>query len=398
MSYKSSKPSVARFLCVSSLAFVFLPPLSVAPSLGRGILRWHLPRIHTWRSQMRNLIFLCGLAFAANTMGYGQMVSRPKVYTRSVTTIPIDNVESVIAPDNVATAASVPSPGAAAPTPPSPPAGGGGQATGAVVSTTASQPPQTQAFSRGGVTLPTSSSSQYGASSRVFMVSVYGIPKCTTPSGGQQTCVSTYWFRASLDSNVVNSVDDAAGAIREYLFSQNGSPISLSIPSHTWTTQKPQVDRQSWFAASFFGSGRLIPVNNNGSGSTNNSSNTPSSLGGLTGGGALTVGGTGQANIEFDATDPGSDPSGKDTTYPGTLYFSFSPSVSVLAGAPLKTAIFQGRKTSSWTWGGDFRAGFQFKGKQPISLAVTGTFSAKGLTTSSNGVALSLSKLFGGGT
>jgi len=262
-----------------------------------------------------------------------------------------------------------------------------------------SAPQSQQVFSTGNVTVPTNNKSQFGASSQVYSVSVYGTPKCTKDALGNQTCVSQYWFKVAVNANVVNTTNDVASSIREYLFSQNGSPLSLSIPSHTWTTKKGDV-RQSWLAFSLVGSGRLIPLagssNSTGSGTSTGSNTSTATSSSLTGGGSASIGGTGQVDIEFDATEPGNDPSGTDTVYPGTIYLSVTPSVSAAMGGPLKAAIFQNAPVSSWTWGGDFRGGFQFKGKKPISLGITGTFSAKGLTSSSKGFALSLSKLFGG--
>jgi hypothetical protein len=242
--------------------------------------------------------------------------------------------------------------------------------------------PQQSLFSSGDVALPVDDKSQFGASSKLYTLSVYGFPKCTqSGGGGPETCVSQYWFTLHVEANVVSAVSGQASAIREYIFSQKGSPLALSIPGHTWTTKKGDV-KQSWFAFSFGGDARLIPV----TGATNN----------LSGGGTLSLWGTGQASIEFDATEPGSDPSGAGTTYPGMLYFSITPTIAGTAGGPLKAAIFQSSPTASWVWGGEYRVGFQFKGQKPISLGITGTFSAKGITSSSNGVAISLSKLFGG--
>jgi hypothetical protein len=125
---------------------------------------------------------------------------------------------------------------------------------------------------------------------------------------------------------------------------------------------------------------------NTGSGTSNGRTGT--------GTGAISVGGTGQINLEVTTVSPGEK--GTDTSYPGTIYFSFSPTVSMLLGAPLKTAVFNGAPTSNWIWGGDFKAGYSQQGTKPISFGITGTFSAKGITTSDKGFALSISKLFGG--
>jgi hypothetical protein len=243
-----------------------------------------------------------------------------------------------------------------------------------------------QLFSSGDVALPVYDKSQFGASSRVYTLSVFGVPKCTQ-SGSQEICVSNYWFRVSVDANVVSAVVGQASAIREYVFSQKGSPLAMSLPIHTWTTKKGDV-RQTWFAFSPSGSARFIPV----SGAANSSSNTNN----LSAGGSFSLAGTGEAHIEFDATEPGRDPAGTDVTYPGMLYLSVTPTIATMLGGPLKSSIFQGSPTANWVGGGEYRAGFQFKGKKPISIGITGTFSAKGLTSSSNGIAISLSKLFAG--
>lgn len=241
--------------------------------------------------------------------------------------------------------------------------------------------PQQGFFSTADLTLPVYDKSQFGASSRVYTLSVLGAPKCTPGPNGQETCVSQYWFKLSVDANVVSAVSGEVSAVREYIFSQKGSPLSVSLPVHTWTTKKGTV-RQSWLAFSPSGSARLIPVS------------TPASN--LSGGGTLSIGGTGEAHIEFDETEPGTDPSGTDMTYPGTLYLSVTPTFAATLGGTLNSTVFQTVAPGHWIWGGEYRVGFQFQGKKPISLAITGTYSAKGLTASKNGVAISLSKLFGG--
>lgn len=252
------------------------------------------------------------------------------------------------------------------------------------------KPPSVQqAFTTGNLSLPSSSSSQFAASSRVYSLAIV---RHEHDNGDGGPCIESYWFKIAVNANVVNAASNAAYAIREYLFSQNGSPLSLSIPVHTWTTQQ-NTDRQTWASFSPVGSARLIPVTGNSSSGTSSSTSPNSSL---TGGGSLSFGGTGALNIEFNATDPGSDPNGTETTYPGTLYFSITPSISATMGGPLKAAIFQQSAISNWTWGGDFRAGYQFRSAQPVSLGISGTFSAKGLKSSTKGFSFSLSKMLGG--
>jgi hypothetical protein len=256
------------------------------------------------------------------------------------------------------------------------------------------QQPQQQSFVSGDIALPAGDKSQYGASSNVYRLSVFGFPKCTE-SNGQQTCISQYWFQLSVDANVVNSIAGQVATIREYIFSQKGSPLSLTLPAHTWTTQKGTVP-QTWFAFQPIGSARFIPVTGSPSSASNGAASATSTTSGLTGGGTLSAGATAEANFQFDVTEPGSSQNGGDTTYPGMLSISGTPTIAATLGGPLKSTIFQGSSSARWVWGTEYRVNFQFKGKKPISLGVTGTYSAKGLTASRNGVAISLSKLFGG--
>jgi hypothetical protein len=236
-------------------------------------------------------------------------------------------------------------------------------------------------FPTADLTAPVGSTSQFGVSSEVYTLKIYGIPKCQT-SNGQEVCTERTWLDLSINANVVNSVTTEAAAIREYLFSRKGSPLAVSAPFHTWTTQKPQVERQSWFAFSPYGSARLVPV-------TGEATNK------LSGGAAVSAGFTAEAHIEFDATEPGNSSNGGATTYPGTLYFSATPTVAAMMGTNLQAAVFGPGTPDHFTWGGEYRVGFQFKGKKPISLGITGTYSAKGFTKSHTGVAISLSKLLG---
>lgn len=235
-------------------------------------------------------------------------------------------------------------------------------------------------FPTADLTAPASGNSQYGVSSEVYTLKIYGIPKCQTIEG-QEVCAERTWLDLAIDANVVNAVTTEASTIREYLFSRKGSPLSVAAPFRTWTTQKPQVDRQSWFAFSPYGSARLVPVTR--------------SANKLSGGAAVTAGFTAEAHIEFDATEPGNATNGTGTVYPGTLYFSATPTAAAAFGNSLQSAVFGVGTTDHFTWGGEYRVGFQFKGKKPISLGITGTYSAKGLTKSHTGIAISLSKLLG---
>jgi hypothetical protein len=237
-----------------------------------------------------------------------------------------------------------------------------------------------ESFSTADLTAPAGGNSQFGVASQVYTLKIYGIPKCET-IGGQEVCVERTWLDLALSANVVNSVTTQVAALREYVLSRKGSPLAISAPFHTWTTQKPKVDRQSWFAFSPYGSARFVPV----TGGTNK----------LSGGAAVTAGFTAEAHFEFTATDPASVSGGAPASYPGTLYFSATPTAGAAFGSNLQSAVFGNGANDHFIWGGEYRVGFQFKGEKPISLGITGTYSQKGFTKSHTGMAISLSKLFG---
>jgi hypothetical protein len=290
---------------------------------------------------MRIRAFHAVLPFCACATIYGQTLIQPKVFT---------------APASFGIL-----PGAPAPPPPT------------------REEPKSQLFSTADISTPASNNSQFGVSSRVYSLRVYGLPKCDSAG----TCVATTWFDFSVDANVVSAVQNQVSAVREYILSRKGSPLALSLPLRAFTTKKGDV-RQSWFAFQPYVSGRFVPVTTG----TNK----------ISGGGAVSAGGTGEVHFEFDATEPGSG--GESATYPGTLFLSVTPTVAGAFGKNLQSLIFEpgvasSRVSQHFLWGGEYRVGFQFKGKRPISLGITGTYSVRGFTKSHNGIAISLSKLLG---
>ena len=238
------------------------------------------------------------------------------------------------------------------------------------------RPPKTSTFADNGITLQPYGDSQYGIGSQVFAVKVFGPPNCPDPQN-PDTCVERIWFKLAIDSNIVDAVTTQLSSAREYILSRKGSPISISAPFFRYTTKKGTV-RQSWGAVEPYGTFRWVPV----SGTDGNLSASAS------------IGFTLEGHIEFDATDPGDRADGP--TYPGTLYASISPSLAAVFGGTLRSLIFSSDPGDSrWVGGFEYRVGFQFQGKQPISLGVSGTLGRKGFDNSQSSIGISLSKLLG---
>ena len=221
--------------------------------------------------------------------------------------------------------------------------------------------PDAASFLDGGLILQPYLDSQYAFSSQLLRIGILNREECTPNPDGSQTCTKYYFVKFTVDSNVVDAVTTTVSAVRDYVHSRKGSPLSMTIPFAEYSTKKG-TERQTWASIQPFGSFRWVPVSGDN--------------------GALSFAGTGGAtidlNIEFDATEPAKS-SGDDTTYPGKIYVSLTPSVAVLFGSALKSTVFPGT-LESWTSSVECRIGYSFQGKKPVSLGFNGTINVKGFS------------------
>lgn len=245
-------------------------------------------------------------------------------------------------------------------------------------------PTESQLFPDVGTTFQPFGDRQYGAATKLYSVRLFGFPDCRTPeekkakvsrlAGTSDICAETLAFAVNIDSQMVHAVKNSITAAREYLVSRKGSPLSLSIPSKQWTTQKPDV-RQTWVAAQGYFTGRWIPV----PGENGDSS------------GAAGVGATIELHSDFEAAEVAAGDEDA-VVYPGFVYLSVSPSVNIPFGQALKDLAFKSGDGTA-LWGVDVRGGFSLRGKQPISVSINATWTPNGFEASNKSIGISLSKL-----
>ena len=229
-------------------------------------------------------------------------------------------------------------------------------------------------FSSGGVTLPYVGGAEVSGSSELYSLKVFGGAK----QDGHGGYTSNVIFSASLESNVVNAVKDPVVALREYLLSTKGSPVSLAFTSSkmSWSSYQPTNVQQSWLDFQPYVTARIVPVN----GST------------ASYGAAVTAGFTVQFNIEIEAEESGANGT---TVFPGTIVLSVSPSLVGPIGSNLQAAVFAGTTSSTVTYGVDYKVMFSLRGDKPVSVGLVGTGGPKGFVTSQNSIGVEINKILG---
>jgi hypothetical protein len=236
--------------------------------------------------------------------------------------------------------------------------------------------PDALSFAEAGTMIPTSSDGKFGGAANVFTLRTYG-----RPAGCEAgACRETVGFELSIDSNVVYAVGESVDAIREYVVSKKGSPLSMSFPFRTWTNKLGAV-KQTYTKFQPYATARWIPLS--GADKTNS--------------GALAIGFTTELHIDADVIgeDTNGDNQNDTVLYTGFFFVSASPSASLLLGDELKTLVYKDASRHDYTWGVDVRAGYSFRGTQPLSLTVNVTVSPKGFSESHTSLGVSLTKALG---
>jgi len=222
---------------------------------------------------------------------------------------------------------------------------------------------------------PFGDGTQYGASTKLYSVKVFGFPDCKKQDDANETvCIEHVAFTATIDANMIHALTSSASAAREYMVSRKGSPLSLSLPTRSWSSKKDNL-RQTWVAAEGYGSLRWIPVD----GDTGNAN------------GAFSIGATVEMHSDFEVAEQ--VPGTTDVIYPGFVFLSFSPSLAWAYGDSLRTFAF-GDIDKKYLYGFDIRGGFTFQGKQPISVSINATWTPDAFTVSKKSVGISFTKIF----
>ena len=224
---------------------------------------------------------------------------------------------------------------------------------------------------------------QLGASGDIYRLDIYGTPQCrpdpaATPTNPKpDVCTPHIVFSPTISSSVVDAVTTSVSALRDYLLSQSGAPLTARVGWVQGDTRRGDV-RQSWFAYEGSASLRALPV-------TGTSGHFQTA-------GALTASATFQANLDFDVAKIDHDGA---TVYPGSAYVSVSPTAALPIGGDVRAAIFAGAHPTTLVLGLDYRVGFQLKGPKPWSFSAVGTWGTVGFKAAQSSLGLAVSKVVG---
>ncbi len=203
--------------------------------------------------------------------------------------------------------------------------------------------------------------------SHVIGIDLYGRPDSVTDAAGNRGWQSHVALHVDINTHVIDAFGDEIGALKEYIFSKKGSPLSLSTSFKPWSNRRGEV-KQRWYAAQGDVAVKMIPL-------PNGASDFQPRL-------AAGLGGTFEVHNDFDA---GSDP--------GNLFIVLSPSINYLAGQGIDEVIATDPASATrFLAGMDFRIGVDLGGERPLSLGVSGTASFKKLRGSGSAFSLVLSK------
>ena len=94
------------------------------------------------------------------------------------------------------------------------------------------------------VLAPFGDSRQFAAGSQIFSLKVLGNPKCTDMGDKTEICVERVWFKTTIDTNIVQADGSEMAAVREYVLSRKGSPLSISVPFLQYSSHSPTPNLQ----------------------------------------------------------------------------------------------------------------------------------------------------------
>lgn len=216
---------------------------------------------------------------------------------------------------------------------------------------------------------------QLAVSTKALRVGVYGTPNCKTVND-VDTCTVRIVYQFDLESQIVDAVDRSTAALKQYVLSDRGSPLTLKLPAKgvpglgwtTFNTRKGAVEQQPWSAGALAATLRYIPVRNQ-----NN---------------AISSGANFTAQYTFEqhlwANVGGVD---------GTAYFVLTPSINVLVGTELRTQVSEVGSHLSTIMGLSYQAGYQFGTSNAVS--VSGTYSFAAMRDGRRQISVGLTRVLG---
>ena len=210
--------------------------------------------------------------------------------------------------------------------------------------------------------------SQADVSTRAIRVGVYGKAACA-----DTTCVKHLWFSFDIDSHIVDAFGASAAALKQYVLSDRGSPLTLSLPTNlpllTFSTATPSTTvPESYVAGQLIGSARLIPVRLGGGSLVNN--------------GSFSVGYSFESHFAFSIND-------RD----GSAFAVLTPSYSYIVGDSLQLALSSTTQPRSSVGGLSYRVGYQFGSGTAVSAS--GNYSFTSIRDGRRQLSLALNQALG---
>lgn len=198
---------------------------------------------------------------------------------------------------------------------------------------------------------------RFNLESKVYSLRVFGRPAESTNSDGSKKYEERVAFELIVNTYIVDALGSSARALKEYVLSKKGSPLSLSLPAWYWNTRRGDV-RQFWMAGQPYFTARLLPLTN---------ANDDLRLNGTLGAGY-----TQQVNIDFDVDKS-----------PASLFLEVSGAANLLIGSDVTDVIYATTSsTGKFIFGLDFRVGYRFGGEHSKYFSITGTQALKKLRDS----------------
>jgi hypothetical protein len=209
---------------------------------------------------------------------------------------------------------------------------------------------------------------QADVATQAIRIGVYGKAACA-----DTTCVKHLWFSATVNAHIVDAFGESATAIKQYVLSDKGAPLTLSLPSNvpilTFSTATPSAGvTESYAAGQLTGSARLIPVRLGGGSLVNN--------------GSLSIGYSLEVHGAFTVN-------GVD----GSAFALLTPSYSYLLGDSLQSAISATPQPRSSVAGLSYRVGYQFGTGTAISA--TGSYAFTSLRDGRRQLSLAFNQALG---
>jgi len=211
-------------------------------------------------------------------------------------------------------------------------------------------------FGSGALGFWPSKSAGFDIETAAIALKVFGRPT-RIEDGDSIRFEETIAFELYIDSYIVDAASDLPQAIKDYVISKKGSPVSLRYPFGYWSSREGDV-RQFWAAGQAYGSVRAIPLGESGFDRM---------------AGSASIGYTQAINIDFAAQGE-----------PGNIFMELTGNGNVPFGSGIRSSLFGADSDGRYVFGLDYRIGVSLGGTRV--MGVTGTYSFADIAGSQNTV------------